>query len=165
MYKSYFAGAAVMLVGSILAIFGMPRFLFGGLLMEAVIESIPLLLAAIMLFLCHKSQMMADLSAALTGCLWGMGLGVGLVAGFGKLLTSRRVHPYDEMAFGILVLLAILMIVAVGLVDAMRNEKRLSWGRFAWECAIAFSLIVPTCWPAARLMAYFESILSTWVSV
>lgn len=163
MDKSYLAGGMVMLLGITLAVSGSNMFLFDKIWIVAAMEGLPLLLAAIMLLRCRKSQILADFSAALTGCLWGMGLGVALMAGFLKLIVSGRAHPCDELAYGILILLMLILICTVGLVDALRNRERLSLGRFVWECIIAFSLIWPTLLPAAKLMQYFEAILSLYV--
>lgn len=121
------------------------------------------IVSATMLLRCKKSDLMADISAAIVGCLWGSALGIALSAGFLKLITSRSAHPYDEMAYGVLVVLALLAIAGIWLVDFIRKENGYSFRRFLLEGCIAACLVLPNMIPAMQVMAFFEGILSKLV--
>lgn len=143
-------------VGSFFAV----RFLWVGVL----VYCLPLLLSAVILLRCKKSNVMADASAAITGCLWGLLLGTALVAGFLKLITPRKAYPYDEPAFGVIFVAAVALGLITFVIDCIRNENRLSFRRFALQCGIAASLTLPAIVPAYRAIYLGERLLRPLVS-
>ena len=104
------------------------------------------------------------LSEVMIGFLWGCLGGTALTAGFLKLLTSRRAHPYDEVAYGVIFVVALLLALVVWVVDMVCNEETYSCRRFAFEVGIAILVVLPATVPAYFLMAFFEGILSRFVS-
>lgn len=142
--------------GSLFAV----RFLWVGVL----VYCLPLLLSAVILLCCKKSDVMADASAAITGCLWGLLLGTALAAGFLKLITPRKAYPYDEPAFGVIFVAAVALGLITFVIDCIRNGNRLSFRRFALQCGIAASLTLPAIVPAIRVIYFFESLLGEFVA-
>lgn len=104
------------------------------------------------------------LSGAMVGCLWGGLGGTALTAGFLKLTTSGFENPYDEVAYGVIFMVALLLAVVVWLVDIGRNEETYSFRRFAFEVGVAILVVLPATVPAYFLMALCESILSEFVA-
>ena len=121
------------------------------------------LIAILMLCGCRHSAAMADRSASMVGCLQGLLMGVGLAAGISKLLTRRRMHPYDEVAYGMLCVLSLLLVMLVFWVDIRRNKEKLSFGRFTLQGAIALIIAPMTVFPACQIMRVFEFILGIYV--
>lgn len=120
-------------------------------------------IAVWMLLSCKSLDVMADISAALTGCIWGVLLGISLMAGWLKLLTKRSMHPYDEAAYGIICVVSLLLALIVLGFDIALNEKKQSFRRFALQGSIAVSLTPVAMGPAYILMLVFEVILSGYV--
>ena len=104
------------------------------------------------------------LSEIMVGCLWGGLGGTALTAGFLKLITSRRAHPYDEVAYGVIFAVALLLALVVWVADMLCNEETYSFRRFAFEVGTAILVVLPATVPAYFLMAFFEGILSRFVS-
>lgn len=104
------------------------------------------------------------LSEIMVGCLWGGLGGTALTAGFLKLITSRRAHPYDEVAYGVIFAVALLLALVVWVADMLCNEETYSFRRFAFEVGTAILVVLPATVPAYFLMAFFEGILSQYVS-
>lgn len=125
---------------------------------------IPLIgISILMLCRCSKSDVLADVSAAFTGCAWGILMGIGLVAGWLKLITQRRQHPYDEAAYGIIFVIELCMAVIILLIDIVHNAKKLSFRRFLLQGAITICITPLAMGPAYVLMLIFEIILSGYV--
>lgn len=163
MRKRQIAGLIVLTAGLVLGVCNMEGwFLF--IPLSAVANCLPMALAALILLRSKKSDVMADVSAAVVGCLWGVLLGIALTAGFGKLLTSRAAHPYDEAAYGIIFAVSLLLVMIIWLMDFIRYEQKISFRRFLLQGFIAASLVLPTVVPAFHVMNFFEGILSQYVS-
>lgn len=129
-----------------------------------LVYCLPLLLSAVILLCCKKSDVMADASAAITGCLWGLLIATALTAGFLKLITPRKAYPYDELAFGVIFVAAVVMGLITLVIDCIRNENRLSFRRFALQCGIAASLTLPAIVPVYRAICLGEGLLRPLVS-
>lgn len=162
MDKRMIGGILVLVLGLLLGICNIGWPIFSHITLLSICLTIGI--SILMLRRCKCSDVMADPSAALTGCMWGILLGISLVAGWFKLLTKRRMHPYDEAAYGIICVMSLLLALIVWLFDITHNQKKLSFRRFLLQSCIAASLVVPMVLPAMHIMMFFEGILSQYVS-
>ena len=104
------------------------------------------------------------LSEVMVGFLWGCLGGTALTAGFLKLITSRRAHPYDEVAYGVIFVVALLLALVLWVADVACNKETYSFRRFAFEVGVAILVVLPATVPAYFLMTFFEGILSGFVA-
>lgn len=162
MGKRRVAGLLVLTMGLLLGICNtvMPT-AFGFMAMCGIILVIGI--SIWMLRRCGSADVMADPSAALTGCIWSIMLGVGLVAGICKQSTERSMHPYDEAAYDMIIVLCLLLALIVWLLDMTVNKKKHSFRRVLLQCGITIGLAPAVMGPARILMLVFEIIFSGYV--
>ena len=155
MIKRYMGGLMVLVLGLALMAYHIIDFYtlyrkYGVQEGLVIVHSLPILVALMMLLRCKRSAVMADASAAIAGCLYGVCLG--------------SVHPAfvamlwfgDGTADGtgaIFFVAALLLTVLVCVMDCLRNKKKLSARRFLLETCIALSLIGPMFAPAYRAIS------------
>ena len=163
MRRPCFAGLLVLFTGLFMTACSFSGLLLGFPIGLAV-NALPLLVGTWMLLRRSESSLASDFSIALTGCLLGVLLGIALTSGFLKLLTSGKAHPYDEAAYGILFALSLMLAVTVWIIDLTRNLAHFSLRRLVLQGIITASLVLPSVLPAAKTMAFFEGILSKFVS-
>ena len=128
------AGLWVLILGLLLGIWNMDTPAFSGIAIFGNILTIGI--SILMLYKCKRSDIMADLHAAIVGSSWGVLLGISLTAGVCKLFNSRSVHPYDEAAFGIICVVSLLLVLIIGWIDGTVNAERRSFRRFLLQGCI-----------------------------
>ena len=119
----------------------------GGLI---IVHSLPIGVSLLMLLRCKRSKVMADPSAAIVGCLYGVCLG-SVYPAFVAMLWFADGEPVDGIGV-IFFLAALLLPVLVCVMDCLQNKKKLSFRRFLLEACIAGSLIGPMFVPAYRVI-------------
>jgi hypothetical protein len=115
-----------------------------------IVHSLPIGVALLMLLRCKRSNVMADPSAAVAGCLYGVCLG-SVYPAFVAMLWFADGEPVDGIGV-IFFLAALLLTVLVCVMDCLQNKKKLSFRRFLLEACIAGSLIGPMFVPAYRVI-------------
>ena len=128
------AGLWVLILGLLLGIWNMDTPAFSGIAIFGNILTIGI--SILMPYKCKRSDIMADLHAAIVGSSWGVLLGISLTAGVCKLFNRRSVHPYDEAAFGIICVVSLLLVLIIGWIDGIANAERRSFRRFLLQGCI-----------------------------
>lgn len=99
------------------------------------------------------------------GILYGALSGAGAAALFLALLTAAMTdryyrNPYDSAAFAIILLLVLILFIGLTVVDYVKFRWNPLWVRIVTVCVT----FLPCMLMAMQLMAYFEKILSQYVS-
>ena len=130
------------------------------------VNCLPLLIWSAVIAICHRRWPSLGNPAALF-----LGIGYGLLAGVGAaaLLNSFFTavladpyyrHPYDSAAFAIILLLSLLLFISLMIFDYVKFRWKPLWIRLA----SALVTFLPCELMAIHIMAYFEGVLSQYVS-
>lgn len=114
-----------------------------------LVHILPIGVALLMLLRCKRSNVMADPSAAVAGCLYGVCLGSVYPAFVAMLWFGDGTADGRGVIFFVA---ALLLTALVCVMDCLRNKKKLSARRFLLEGCIAVSLIGPMFVPAYRVI-------------
>ena len=114
-----------------------------------LVHILPIGVALLMLLRCKRSNVMADPSAAVAGCLYGVCLGSVYPAFVAMLWFGDGTADGRGVIFFVA---ALLLTALVCVMACLRNKKKLSARRFLLEGCIAVSLIGPMCTPAWRII-------------
>lgn len=134
-----------------------------------VVNFLPLVTAtALVLWRGKKPGVFADtvaiLLAAVQGVLWGIAAAAALGLFGCSWAPWYHEYPYDKAAFGIILLLSVLLIAVIFVMDMLKHDEIFGGKRMALQFGITVSLVLPVCVPAMKLMEYCEGILSQFVS-
>lgn len=155
MIKRYMGGLMVLVLGLALMAYHIIDFYtlyrkYGVQEGLVIVHSLPILVALMMLLRCKRSAVMADASAAIAGCLYGVCLGSVYPAFVAMLWFGDGTADGRGVIFFVA---ALLLTVLVCVMDCLRNKKKLSARRFLLETCIALSLIGPMFAPAYRAIS------------
>ena len=114
-----------------------------------LVHILPIGVALLMLLRCKRSAVMADPSAAVAGCLYGVCLGSVYPAFVAMLWFGDGTADGTGAIFFVA---ALLLTALVCVMDCLRNKKKLSARRFLLEGCIAVSLIGPMGTPAWQII-------------
>lgn len=127
---------------------------------------LPVLIWAVVIAICQRRwPSLGNSAAVILGIGYGALAGVGAAALFLALLTAAMTdryyrYPYDSAAFAVILLLALILFVALAVVDYVKLRWKPLWVRIVTVLVTFF----PCMLMAMQIMAYFEGVLSQYVS-
>lgn len=127
---------------------------------------LPLLIWIALVALCqHRWPSLGNPVALLLGIGYGALAGIGAAAFLCSFLTDAFSspyyrYPYDEAAYAIILVLASIAYIALAMFDYVKFQWQPLWVRIV-TASVAF---LPCILTAIHIMAYFEGILSKYVS-
>lgn len=113
----------------------------------------------------YRWPALGDPAAIIFGILYGAFAGAGAAAFLSSamlvMLANRYDrHPYDSAAYAIILLLSLMMFLALAIIDYTKFRWHPLWVRIV----SALVTFLPCMLTALNLMAYFEGVLSRYVS-
>ena len=127
---------------------------------------LPLLIWIVVVVTCQRRWPSLGKPASLIlGIAYGVLAGVGSAAFVLSVMTTALSdpyyrHPYDSAAFAIILLLSLLLFIGLAIFDYAKFRWKPLWVRIA----TALVALLPCTLAAMHIMAYFEGILSQYVS-
>lgn len=127
---------------------------------------LPLLIWIVVVATCQRRwPALGNPVALLLGIGYGALAGVGAAAFLNSLITAAMTnryyrYPYDSAAFAIILLLSLLLFIGLSTFDYVKFRWKPLWVRIA----TALVALLPCTLAAMYIMAYFEGILSQYVS-
>ena len=138
----------------------------GDYLATYLINGLPALLWGLVLLLgSRKSEALADTRAVVLGILYGGLTGVGGVAYLNILAYMlfddghSGTNPYDNAAYAIIALVAMVLFFALMIWDYCKNGEERLWMRVL----TALVTILPTILAVLPIVTFFERLLSKYV--
>lgn len=130
------------------------------------VNCLPLLSWSVVVAACQRRwPSLGNPAALILGIGYGLFAGVGAAALFNSFYTAVLAnpyyrHPYDSAAFAIILLLSLLMFISLAAIDYAKSRWKPLWIRIA----TALVTFLPCMLMAIHIMAYFEGVLSQYVS-
>lgn len=127
---------------------------------------VPLLVWIIVVTTCQRRwPSLGNSAAVIFGIAYGALAGIGTMAFINSLLNTMWSspyyrNPYDSAAYGIILLLSLILFISLAIVDYVKFRYNPLWVRIA-TAMVAF---LPCMLMAMHIMAYFERVLSQYVS-
>lgn len=133
---------------------------------SCLINCLPLLIWAAVVVICQRRwPSLGNPVAVILGIGYGALAGVGAAAFFLSLMTAAMTdsyyrYPYDSAAYAIILLLSLILFTGLAIVDYMKFQMKPLWVRFV----TALVTFMPCTLTGMHIMAYFEGVLSQYVS-